>query len=243
MGTATAPESSALIPVAIEEVEVASLAHDASEDLVPRVVRNKLSSVAAAAATGHDHSPTGEDELLRLNVPRPGQPALQLFVGHQTTTSPWHSHWVLLLHDPETDATTKDPVIYSGRWLGDHGVRPRLTDLDRDGTYELVYRDFQHNGTATNTEQAVFLAVHDDLSLSEVLRIDVSDSDIFSEGEWGVIRSRLMHAPENGDAALVLESWKENPRFGNAREELEPVRLERDPLSGKWEEREAPRDR
>jgi len=227
----------ALTAVAIQEVEIASLARSALEGLVPSVVQDTLIRVATAAISGQHDSPTGEDELLRLNVPRPGKSALQLFVAHQTTSSRSNSRWVLLLHDPETNGTTEQPVTFSGRWLGDKGVRPRLADLDRDGSYEVVYRDVQHNGTVTNTEQAVFLLVGEDLSLTETLRLDVSDSDIYSRGEWGAIRSRLMHASEGGDELLVLESWKENPRFGNARQELEPRLLERDPLTGVWSER------
>ena len=89
----------------------------------------------------------------------------------------------------------------------------------------------------------MFLSVGAKLSLTEVLRLDVSENDIFSKGEWGVIRSRLMHAADGGGALLVLESWKENPRFDNAREELEPTLLERDLLTGAWGERQAPRVR
>ncbi len=235
--------SSALIPVAIEEVEIAILTCNTDMTILPLVVRKKLRELAPPARA---HSSVDADELswinepLRINVPRTGQSALQLFIDRQSVPPMGFLQWVLFLHDPQSDETTTNPVIVDDRLLGEKGIHPRLADLDRDGSYEIVYRDFQHNGTVTNTEQMVFLAIGEDLSLTEILRIDTSDVDIFSKGEWGAIRSRLMSTPGGADHSLVLESWRENPRFGNAREELPSIRLERDPRTGTWGGHRAP---
>lgn len=60
--------------------------------------------------------------------------------------------------------------------------------------------------------------------------------DVYSELEWGTIHARLVHAEFDGEPLLVVERWKENPRFGNSRVEVPPVVLAWNAASGKWSE-------
>lgn len=224
--------------VPLEDVEVATFRLDRTRELVPpeveavleRVEQQEVRVLVAAGAP---------DDLIRspwiqcFNVPRADEPALRCFIAHRPVRPTQHEHRLLFLHDPAIRTLTPQPIVYDTEWLGDGGVRPRLADLDLDGRPELVYRDFKHDGTVDNVEQAVFVAIGDDLSMTEVLRIDVRTSDAFSRGEWGVIRRRLARFGDETDR-LVLESWRENPRFGGQIQRLPDLDVTWDPDQRRW---------
>ena len=234
-GAAAPPATSALHPVALEELELARMNAIEDAEHLPQPVLDKLADIDASARAVPAHPSYGDPhwnpELLRVNLPRPGRGPLQIFASREPTRATMHEMRILFAYDPRTRQVSSEEFRMDGHWLGEEGLHLRRADLDRDGQDELVFRDFLHNGTVTNIDQAVFLQVDDDLALREVLRFHLRVRDIHSRGEAGAIRARLLHAGEN---ELLLERWSENPHYGDRWDVLEPERLLRDPSTGRW---------
>ncbi len=221
--------------VAMEPVEVAHIAKARSRGAVPAAVVAKIEAMEDTDLEEWEAEDFYiDDSVMIFNVPRMDASTLQMFISKLPRRPTCPDRFILYLHDPETDGITADPIEVSGQWLGEKGLFPRLTDLELDGQFEIAYRDFQHNGTVTNTEQVVCLRVGPGLSLTEVLRVDTTDSNIYSKSESGVIRKRLLREPGMASNRLLVECWEENPRFGSKCKRLESVQLQQDPATRAW---------
>jgi len=242
-------------PVPVEALESAVLQRFDDAERIPAAVEALLERIDAEAIakwtktdaqTGSALRPKAQ--LLRCNVPLRPRPRgevaslVQLYVAREP--HPHYAPRVLFLHDPTTGAITPKPLRLEARFIGDRGTEPKVADLNLDGNYELVFRDFAHNGTTDNRELAIYAQIGADLSLTEVLRHDTTTSDVYSELEWGVIRRRLMRPDrrlgdeglgDGGLDALVIESWRENPKFHSRVEPLPDLMVRRDPASGVWQ--------
>ncbi len=138
--------------------------------------------------------------------------------------------WFLFLHDPLTGEVSPEPVRLTEHWLPEKRPMVHFADLEGDGLYEIGIHQFVHNGTVDNIDRQHYFRVEPDLTLREVLVLDTDVNDVYSRKEWGSVRRRMWRANRG---QLMVQIWRENPRFGVGPVPLGELRLAQGP-GGNW---------
>ena len=106
--------------------------------------------------------------------------------------------YFLLLHDPSSQALSKEPRCIDGRWtdvMNEGEERSSLMkrpyvffdDLNLDQEPELVIEEQVHNGSTYNAVVYHYFRIGEDLSLNHLLALETRLVDLFSEKESGLI--------------------------------------------------------
>lgn len=226
-------------PLAFEWVEIARVHLAAQSTDLPAAVRARMAELSCwyLDDVGGDLTLLrgGTDPAQVMNLPRPGRPSLQLWFRGVPVPGGWNPVIAIFAYDPETDATTPEPYLYDAHFVGqlEHGMLPRLVDLDLDGRHELALRRHEHNGTMVDADHVDFLRVGPGLAIERVYSYQERIVDIRTPGEEGVIR-RQLHRARPGAADLLLASWTEAPALDARRAELPPVAVRYDPAARSW---------
>jgi hypothetical protein len=88
-------------------------------------------------------------------------------------------------------------------------------DLDGDGRLEIVFPQFDHNGTVVNTDVQHYFAIDEKPELHPLLELqDDQWISVVSDGEDGFVR-RALHTSSRGGLRVLI--WYENPCLGSLR--------------------------
>ncbi|MFT4709657.1 MAG: hypothetical protein ACI8Q9_000780 [Planctomycetota bacterium] len=236
------PSPGRWLPVALSEIKVADYKLNGDLSFLPAVVKQRVEQIFEQSREGFENWVKPEDMLVlytsevlqRCYVVAKGRPGLQLFVADVPRPAGQAPRHALFLYDPVQEKTGT-AHIFIDEWLRGDNVSMRMADLELDGVQEVVYRDFMHNGTASDIDQDVYLALDDNLGLTEVLRLDIFARDDISEGSAGTDACRLMRNLDSSGCELKIETWKQNIHYGLAPVDLGSLPLTYSVGSGRWE--------
>jgi len=184
---------------------------DGRTDAWPEEVMAQLRIAASAQRAQFEESPPPPEKLQRHAwrglLRDGGEFYLVEFAGGSTAPN---DYWFTV----RTDTGRVAPIVQrTAQWMecSRRGVAPTVqqVDLDLDGRMELVFPQFDHNGTVTSDDVLEYFAIDDVPTLQPVLRLRTSRwCSVVSHGENGYVRATLCSDASDELRMLV---WFENP--------------------------------